>query len=414
MSSEIREQAEDCVSSAAPFVPVLQPRLPETHALLPYLLRIDASRIYTNWGPLVSELERRLCGHLELPSGGFVSASSGTAALVATTLATAGRATGQRPLALVPAFTFVATAVAVEQCGYDVRLADVDAETWVLDPDRLAEEVTLEQVGLVMPVAPFGRPIPQAQWLEFRTRTGIPIVIDGAASFEGVSAQPADYLGDIPVAMSFHATKSFSTGEGGGVACRDVELVQRVAQALNFGFYDVRDSTMPSTNGKLSEYHAAVGLAELDGWRLKQSALHEVAGVYRRVLADVGLSDRLTAAPCVCSSYVLFRCDSSDEARRVCDSLRRDRLDHRIWYGNGLHHQTYFSRCERNSLDVTEDVAPRIIGLPVAVDLPERSIERVAAALVAGMGADYHDASSGSRRTRRPGRPGGRADRSAG
>jgi len=373
------------MSSAAPLLPVLQPRLADSDALLPYLRRIDANRIYTNWGPLVTEFERRLCNHLELPTGGFVSASSGTAALVAATLATAGRATRERPLALVPAFTFVATAVAVEQCGYAVHLADVDEETWMLDPERLAEEVILDRVGVVMPVAPFGRPVPQARWRKFRTRTGIPVVIDGAASFEGVSAAPDDQLDDIPVAMSFHATKSLSTGEGGGVACRDVELVRRTAQALNFGFYDVRDSATPSTNGKLSEYHAALGLAELDGWTRKESALRGVADVYRRVLADVGISDRLTASPEICSSYVLFRCQSSNEATRVRDALRRERVDHRVWYGSGLHHQTYFSECGRNSLDVTEDIAPRIIGLPVAVDLSQHSIERVAAALAAGV-----------------------------
>jgi dTDP-4-amino-4,6-dideoxygalactose transaminase len=354
-------------------------------ALAPYLRRVDATRVYTNWGPLTDELERRLCNRFELAEGGFVSASSGTAALVAATLATAGRATEERPVAVVPAFTFVATAVAAEQCGYEIHFADIDAETWTLDARRLSERVALDHVGVVIPVAPFGRPVSQAQWREFRDRTGIPVAIDGAASFEGVSAAPGEYLGDIPVAMSFHATKSFSTAEGGGVACDDVELARRAAQALNFGFYDVRDSRMPSTNGKLSEYHAAVGLAELDGWRLKEAALRGVADTYRRVLGEVNLADRLIVAPDVCSSYVLFRCRNDDEAARVCHALRRHRVDHRIWYGRGLHRQTYFSKCARNSLEMTEAVASRIIGLPVAVDLSRRSIDRVAAALVNGL-----------------------------
>jgi dTDP-4-amino-4,6-dideoxygalactose transaminase len=385
MSNEILEQAHGLAAGSAPFIPVLRPHLPESGDLLPYLLRIDAGRVYANWGPLATEFERRLCDHLGAPSGGFVSASSGTAALVGATLATAGRATEERPLALVPAFTFIATAVAVELCGYEVYLADVDAATWMLDLERLGEEVALERVGLVMPVAPFGRPVPQAPWLEFRARTGIPIVIDGAASFEGVSAIPEDSLGGIPVAMSFHATKSFSTGEGGGVVCRDVELAQRVAQALNFGFHGVRDSAMASTNGKLSEYHAAVGLAELDGWEQKSSALRRVADAYKRVLAKAGLFDRLTVAPKICSSYVLFGCESDRQALRVCDVLGRHGVDYRIWYGRGLQHQTHLFESGRNSLEVTEKIAPRIIGLPIALDLPERSIERVAAALVDGL-----------------------------
>jgi dTDP-4-amino-4,6-dideoxygalactose transaminase len=385
MSTEAAPQAQDGVIFAAPFVPVLKPRLPDTDALLPYLRRIDDARIYSNWGPLASELERRLSGHLALPSGCLVSASSGTAALLATTLATVGRATRERPVAVVPAFTFVATAVAVERSGYEIQLADIDAETWTLDPESMRDGIDLRRIGLVVPVAPFGRPVAQAPWLEFRDRTGIPVVIDGAASFEGVESAPDEFLGDVPVALSFHATKSFATGEGGAVVCRDVDLAQGAAQALNFGFYDVRDSLMPSTNGKLSEYHAAVGLAELDGWTAKRDALHAVADTYRRVLDDVDLSDRLTVAPDICSSYVVFRCRSHDEAVRVTDSLGRARVDHRIWYGGGLHRHGHFSRCAQAGLDVTDDVAPRLIGLPTSVDLPEHLVERIASALAAAL-----------------------------
>src|SRR5262249_20683819 len=143
------------------FVPVLRPGLPSAERLLPYLRRIDLARIYSNHGPLNSELELRLAGMLQLPAGGLVCASSGTTAVTGGILATAGRATPQRPLALLPAFTFVATAAAVEQCGYLAYLADVDAETWMIDPQPLAHHPHLDRIGLVVPVAPFGRPVPQ-------------------------------------------------------------------------------------------------------------------------------------------------------------------------------------------------------------------------------------------------------------
>src|SRR5687768_8800347 len=99
-------------------IPVLRPQLPDAERLLPYLRRIDASRLYTKYGPLVTQLEARLTRHLALPAGGRASASSRTAGRVGAILAVAGRATGRRPLALVPDYTFVATAVAAEQCGF--------------------------------------------------------------------------------------------------------------------------------------------------------------------------------------------------------------------------------------------------------------------------------------------------------
>src|SRR5438445_9304826 len=111
----------------------MRPLLPSAERLRPYLERIDASRIYSNFGPLVLELESRLAQRLSLPAGGVTSAANGTAALSAAILATAGRATVARPLALMPSFTFVATAVAAEQCGFRPYLLDIDPENLLLD-----------------------------------------------------------------------------------------------------------------------------------------------------------------------------------------------------------------------------------------------------------------------------------------
>ena len=115
--------------------------------LLPYLRRIDATRVYTNWGPLALELEERLCRGFSLPPGGVVSASSGTSALTAAILVAAAGLTGGRRIAIVPALTFVATAAAAESCGYRLGIADVDPATWQLDPERVAARADLDEVG---------------------------------------------------------------------------------------------------------------------------------------------------------------------------------------------------------------------------------------------------------------------------
>jgi dTDP-4-amino-4,6-dideoxygalactose transaminase len=366
-------------------VSVMRPQLPSADRLLPYLRRIDETRTYSNWGPLVSELECRLARYFGMNDGSVVCAGSGTAALVGAVLATAGRATLERPLALIPAFTFVATAAAAEQCGYRPYLLDVDADTWMLDPVRLAHSPALDRIGIVIPVAPFGRPVPQGPWKAFRERTGIPVVIDGAACFETAGDAPAASLGDIPVVMSFHATKSFATGEGGCVIASDVEVAQRVTRALNFGFLGSRVSLSASTNGKMSEYHAAVGLAEFDGWNAKRLAFREVADRYRRHLGAGGFGDRITAAPDVCSSYVLFQSRSGAECALLQDSLARHGVEFRLWYGTGLQHQAYFSDCPGEDLSVTNAVAPTLLGLPMALDLTEAMVARVVSAIRLGL-----------------------------
>jgi dTDP-4-amino-4,6-dideoxygalactose transaminase len=364
-------------------VAVLRPLLPPSARLLPYLRRIDAARRYTNHGQLTVELETRLGGMLGLPEGGVACASSGSAALVGAILAAAGRATPARPLALVPAFTFVATALAVEQCGYQPYLVDVDPTSWMLDPARLAGLDVIGRTGIVVPVAPYGRPVPQAPWLAFRDRTGIAVVIDGAASFDRVADAPGGHVGTLPLMLSFHATKSFAAAEAGAVVATDPDLVARAVQALNFGFLTARDALMPGINGKMSEYHAAVGLAECDGWPAKHAALNAVIDAYRRQMDRAGIGDRFIAAPAIGLGYALWRCRDAGEAARKQAALDRNGIDWRLWYGTGLQAQTHFARHPAEALGVTAATAPCLLGLPMAPDLTDRQIGRVVAALTA-------------------------------
>jgi dTDP-4-amino-4,6-dideoxygalactose transaminase len=363
----------------------MRPQLPRAQDLFPYLHAIDATRFYSNHGPLSVELGRRLAELFRLPANSVACTSSGTDAIAAAILATVGRARLERPFALLPAYTFVATAAAIEQCGFTPYLADIDAETWMLEPDRLYAHPLLGRIGLVVPIAPFGRPVSQQPWQEFARCTGIPVVIDGAAGFEAGIANPDRTIGRLPVTLSFHATKTFSTGEGGAVVTSDTALAARVLQTINFGFYGTRDSQMASFNGKMSEYHAAVGLAELDRLELKLAAFREVADHYRQLMREAKLSDSFFGWPDTSSTYSLFLCRSSKEAAAVEASLDDSGIDFRLWYGTGLHRHSYYREVARDELPNTESLAPRLIGLPVAPDLDEEDIRRIVAAIAKGV-----------------------------
>lgn len=363
-------------------IPVLRPKLPGAEQLAPYLRQIDANRFYSNHGPLSAELERRLEAHFGLQEGLITCASSGTAALEGAILASAGRASVERPIALVPSFTFVASAIAAEACGYQVHLVDVDAETWTLLPEQIASHPLLARTGVVIPVAPFGRPISQSPWLAFGKQTSIPVVIDAAACFDVLEG---DHLGPIPLALSFHATKSFGVGEGGAVVSTSKAVVRRTVQALNFGFFDDRESRSASTNGKMSEYHAAVGLAALDCWPKTQAAFAGVVASYRRRMEIDGLAHRFLAAPEISLSYGLFRCANGSECTGLQATLSEAGIDTRLWYGRGLHRQSYFAARSRDSLEETDRIAGTLLGLPMALDLTDAQVERIVAALAFGL-----------------------------
>jgi dTDP-4-amino-4,6-dideoxygalactose transaminase len=213
------------------------------------------------------------------------------------------------------------------------------------------------------------------------------VVIDGGASFEAIANDQTRFLGEIPVALSFHATKSFATAEGGCVITTDALVSRGVREALNFGFFETRECRIASTNGKMSEYHAAVGLAELDGLPEKLASFRRVARAYQRRLDACGLGDRLLVAPSVASCYALFRCRHAAEAASVLDSLATSRIESRFWYGHGLHRQPYYAGVLRDALPLTEAIAPLVVALPIAPDLSETAIERVAVALANGVAA---------------------------
>ena len=363
-------------------IPVLRPLLPPTDRLIPYLQRIDANRIYTNFGPLYYEFLDRLSDHLSCDSGSVACASSGTAAIASSILAVAGRPRAGRTVAIVPAFTFPGSALAAELCGYRVIFADVSAESWTLDPSVVRNIPHIDKVGVVIPVAPFGHPVDPRVWKRFQAETGIPIVIDAAACFEAIAREPGRYISDIPSVLSFHATKSFSTGEGGCVISRDPDLIDRVTQSLNFGFVENRETEVSGFNGKMNEYNAAVGLAELDSWGEKQSALQGLGLMYQEACEARGIAHKLTTAPKVCSSYILFSADETQETKAIESNLDAAGISFRRWYGPALSRQKYFLHTANPHCPIADRLADTILGLPVAPDLDVETVSRICDQLV--------------------------------
>jgi len=251
----------------------LIPDLPETDAIIPWLRRMEAQRWYTNYGPLVQELEQGLLALLQ--------AANPQRNLSLTTLATGYHALelGLRVLdlpphatVLLPAVTFPACPQAVHHAGFTPLLADIDATTWQLTPAIARKVASQQKIAAVMPVAMYGVPLDAEAWDAFTEETGIPVLIDAAAAFE-VQKIPRHAL----VAHSLHATKPFGIGEGGVLVGCNAERIARARQLSNFGT-EQRIAQSWGSNAKLSEFHAAVGLAQLTRWpmnKAKRAALLE-------------------------------------------------------------------------------------------------------------------------------------------
>jgi dTDP-4-amino-4,6-dideoxygalactose transaminase len=349
----------------------MRPMLPPAERLLPYLKQIDSARIYSNFGPLALSFERRLAAHFDLPEPAVTTVANATLGLALALLAQQVR---PGTLCMLPAWTFIASAHAVRLAGLVPYFVDVDARTWAIDATSATDLISRApaQVGAVMPVVPFGQPIDLVAWDRFRAITGIPVVIDAAAGFDSLAPS------ETPAVVSLHATKTLGVGEGGFVASTDQTLIREIRMRANFGFSAARTAVVPAMNAKLSEYHAAVGLAALDEWPQARAEWAAVAGAYRRALPE---SNRVRFQSGFGENWVSSTCNLSladAAAAQIERVLASARIDSRSWWGNGAQVHPATTEYPRAPLPATEKLARSTIGVPLFRDMTTADVGRVA------------------------------------
>jgi dTDP-4-amino-4,6-dideoxygalactose transaminase len=355
-------------------IPLLKPLLPNADALRPFLERIDVNRFYTNFGTLHDEFLEQLIGMQRSHDGatihGVLTSSCTTGLELA--ISALGLPAGSR--VAVPAFTFPATAMAVQRCGHVPTVFDVDPETWLLSPEQLPiERMPSAGIRAVIPVAAFGVPQDVLAWSQWSRTHNIPVVVDAAAS---IGAQKI--CADITVVFSLHATKALSSGEGGVVFTQNSALAARLRAMSNFGI----NLDVPSwgTNAKMSEYHAAVGLAHLALWPSQVAARMELLRRFKSALSfGAGttfcyqLDTGIVAPTIFCLQF-----SSPDLRTRVEGVCRVHGIQTRRWYLPLLQHQSMLFRCERPlPTPNAEWLAQTLLGLPFFIGITEQEFSRV-------------------------------------
>lgn len=174
----------------------------------------------------------------------------------------ATRALGFQNEVIVPSFTFIATAHALQWQGIKPVFADIDPKTHNLDPDSVRRAITPNTTG-ILGVHLWGRPSPIDELQAIADEHGLKLMFDAAHAF-GCSYKGASIgnFGECEV-LSFHATKFFNTFEGGAVVTNDDKLAEQIRLMRNFGFAGLDRVIYPGTNGKMTEICAAMGLCNL-------------------------------------------------------------------------------------------------------------------------------------------------------
>lgn len=232
-------------------------------------------------GPRVGEFEgllARACGVEHA-----VAVSSGTAAIH---LALLALGIGAGDEVIVPAYTFPATANAVELCGGKAVLVDVDPSTFNTTPELVAAAVT-PRTRAVLAVHLFGRPL---DWEGLESAApGVALVEDAAGALGALRRGRACGSLGVMGCLSFHPRKIVTTGEGGAVTTDDAELADSVQRLRHHGIVPRGDFDIPQPglNYRLSDVLCALGIPQLERLGELHAARERVAAGYAQRLAGV-------------------------------------------------------------------------------------------------------------------------------
>jgi dTDP-4-amino-4,6-dideoxygalactose transaminase len=237
------------------------------------------TRWLTNNGPYVQEFEQRIAARLGVRH--CVAMCNATVALEI-----AIRALGLSGEVIVPSFTFIATAHALQWQEITPVFCDIDPVTHTLDPVQVESLITPRTTGIIG-VHLWGQPCAIESLSDICTRHNLKLLFDAAHAFNcSHQGRMIGNFGDAEV-FSFHATKFFNTFEGGAVTTNDNELAVQLRLMKNFGFAGYDEVVYLGTNGKMSEVSAAMGLTSLESIDEFVNVNRRNYRLYRQQLTDL-------------------------------------------------------------------------------------------------------------------------------
>ena len=374
----LREEARP---GAVPFMQPDPPRLSE-HVL--DLARLEATGIFSNYGPVNTQFEQELCDQI-FGQGDCLTVCNATIGLILCMREVIGEAsTAARRYALMPSFTFAAAAQAAIWCGLTPLFCDVDAETWL--PDAAREEELLAQyagqIAVVVPYATFGNNLDLPRYTRLSETWKVPIVVDAAASLGSLDAEGKAFGSGFcwPVVFSMHATKPFSVGEGGVVYCADPQRIARLRAMGSFGFQEPRTASMPGLNSKLSEVTAL--LARLQLRRFPDVVQHRaaLAEAYRKELGQgYTLQRSIDRHQMKAFESLLVPEDLAAYRNEFAHSLGARGIGVGTYFSPHLAQQPYFqTNAVSGALPVTEELASRLLSLPLHMGIWPQQVSTIA------------------------------------
>lgn len=343
-------------------------------------------RWFSNHGPLVQEFEQRIADYVGVKH--CICVCNATVGLEI-----AIRAVGLRGEVIVPSYTFVATAHALQWQEITPVFADMDPATHNLDPARIERHIT-PRTTAILGTHVWGRPCPVEALSEIAERRGLRLMFDAAHAF-GCShhGQMIGGFGLVEV-FSFHATKFLNSFEGGAITTNDSELAAKIQLMTNFGFAGYDNVIHLGTNGKMTEVSAAMGLTNLECIDDLVTVNRRNYEAYRAGVAELRGVTLMAYDPNErCNyQYVVVEVDAikagltRDELVQV---LHAENVLTRKYFWPGCHRMEPYKSFQPNAgllLPQTERVAAQIMVLPTGQSVRDTDVETICEIIRAALG----------------------------
>jgi dTDP-4-amino-4,6-dideoxygalactose transaminase len=331
----------------------------------------------TNDGPFVREFEKNIAKFVGVRH--CIAMCNGTVSLEI-----AIRALGLTGEVIMPSFTFIATAHALQWQEITPIFCDIDPKTHLLDPARVEEMITPRTTGIIG-VHTWGRSCDVDALEEIAHRRNLQLLFDAAHAFGcSYKGRLIGRFGRCEI-LSFHATKFFTSFEGGAVLTNDDLLAEKIRLMRNFGFQGFDHVIYVGTNGKMTEVCAAMGLTSLESVEKFIEINHRNYAEYRRGLADVPGVTLVSYDDLERGNYQYIVCEVDESAAgltrdELVQVLTTERVLARRYFFPGCHqmepYRSYFPHAHL-VLPETEKLCRRVMLLPTGTAMNEHGVSQV-------------------------------------
>jgi dTDP-4-amino-4,6-dideoxygalactose transaminase len=356
-------------------IPVTKPFLPEKAEYQKLVDQIWQRNWLTNNGPLVNELELKLKEKLGLDY--LLFTGNGTIAIQM-----AIKSLGLKGEIITTPFSYVATTSSIVWENCKPVFADIDPERLTIDPFKIEELITPNTTA-ILATHVYGIPCHIEEIDAIAKKHNLKVIYDAAHAF-GTSYKGKSLLdyGDIST-LSTHATKLFHTIEGGAVVAKDPEVLKTLAFMRNFGHDGPDEFFGVGINGKNSEFHAAMGLVNLNYLdsileKRKRDCLH-----YDHWLIGKGIQRPSIPANCSYNySYYPVIFETHDMAMKVFKAMEINGIFARRYFYPSLSSLPYV---DKQATPVCDAIASRVLCLPLYYDLSEVEIDLICRMIIRSM-----------------------------